>query len=210
MTAVRRYRVPPAVAAVAVTAIYGTVNLGVPIALSSFGSKHGWEGARPGLANLVGVAPLLVGLLVVIRAASDHAKAMRRIDWRFMKVDPEHLLTPDYLVTDGLYRLSRNPLYVGDIAMWIGWAVLLGSVPVAGGLAALDDWPQCRRSHGGAWTGAPVRCRVARVRGRTPRFLGRRSWTPLVDAARGRNSQARSADLGVGCPQPSTGEEGLR
>ena len=133
------------------------------------------KAARPGLANLVGVAPLLVGLLVVIRAASDHAKAMRRIDWRFMKVDPEHLLTPDYLVTDGLYRLSRNPLYVGDIAMWIGWAVLLGSVPVAGGLAALMtglsvgvrmEERGLARQFGAEWH------EYAR---RTPRFLGRRS-----------------------------------
>jgi hypothetical protein len=57
MTAVRRFRVPPALAAIAVTAIYGTVNVGVPIALSTLGSKRGWEGTRPGLPNLVGLAP---------------------------------------------------------------------------------------------------------------------------------------------------------
>jgi protein-S-isoprenylcysteine O-methyltransferase Ste14 len=33
--------------------------------------------------------------------------------------------------------VSRNPLYVGDIAMWTGWALLLGSLPVAIGVLAL-------------------------------------------------------------------------
>ena len=173
MTAVRRFRVPPALAAIAVTAIYGTVNVGVPIALSTLGPKRGWEGTRPGLANLVGLAPLVGGLVVVVLAASDHAKALRRLDWRFMKVDPEHLLTPDYLVTDGLYRLSRNPLYVGDIAMWTGWAILLGSLQVAAGLVALIVGLQVgvrmeerglARQFGAEWD-AYERA--------TPRFLGR-------------------------------------
>src|SRR5947207_947543 len=45
MTAVRRFRVPPALAAIAVTAIYGTVNVGVPIALSTLGPNGGaWTG----------------------------------------------------------------------------------------------------------------------------------------------------------------------
>ena len=48
-----------------------------------------------------------------------------------VKYDREHLLTPDYLVTDGPYRFSRNPLYVGDIVMWVGWAVVFGSPAIA-------------------------------------------------------------------------------
>ena len=173
MTEIRRFRVPPVVAVIAVTAIYGTVNVGVPVALSTLGPKHGWKGTRPGSANLVGLVPLIGGLVVVILAVSAHAKALRRLDWRFMKVDPEHLLTPDYLVTDGLYRLSRNPLYVGDIAMWSGWAILLGSLYVAVGLLALVAGLQVgvrmeerglARQFGAEWD-AYERA--------TPRFLGR-------------------------------------
>ena len=44
---------------------------------------------------------------------------------------------PDYLLTDGPYRFSRNPMYVGGTAIWVGWAVLLGSGPVAVGLVVL-------------------------------------------------------------------------
>src|SRR5258708_6846172 len=101
MRQVRRFRVPPALAVLAVAAVYATVNVAVPIALSSLGTRHGWDGARPGLVNLVGVLPLVGGLVVVVLAASAHASALRRIVWRAFKVDPEHLLTPDYLVTDG-------------------------------------------------------------------------------------------------------------
>ena len=137
MTAVRRFRVPPALVAMGTAVIYGTVNVGVPLALSTLGSKHGWNGARPGLANLLGLPPLMGGLVILVLAAAAHARALARIEWRVMKVDSEHLLTPDYLVTDGLYRLTRNPLYVGDIAMWTGWTLFLGSLPVAFGLAAL-------------------------------------------------------------------------
>ena len=79
----------------------------------------------------------------------------------------------DYLVTDGLYRLSRNPLYVGDIAMWTGWAILLGSLHVAAGLVALVVGLQVgvrmeerglARQFGAEWD-AYERA--------TPRFLGR-------------------------------------
>ena len=153
--------------------IYGTVNIGVPLMLSLLAPRHGWEGSRPGPVNLVGLVPLVAGLIVIVRAGSGHAQAWRRLDWRFMKLDPEHLLTPDYLVTDGLYRFSRNPLYVGDFAMWAGWALLLGSVPVALGLVVLIVGLQLgvrleerglARQFGPEWEA------YARA---TPRFLGR-------------------------------------
>ena len=43
-------------------------------------------------------------------------------------------LAPEYLLTQGPYRLTRNPMYVGELAIWSGWTVLLGSPPVAGTL----------------------------------------------------------------------------
>ena len=172
-TAVRRFRVPPLLMAVGTAVIYGTVNVVVPLALSTLAARHGWEGARPGLANLVGLVPLVAGGVVVALAGSAHARALRALEWRAVKVDPSHLLTPDYLVTDGLYRLTRNPLYVGDLAMWTGWALLLGSFPVAFGLAALTIGLQLgvrleerglARQFGAAWTA------YAKT---TPRFIGR-------------------------------------
>ena len=41
-------------------------------------------------------------------------------------------LVPTYLVTDGAYARTRNPIYLADTAMLIGWATFFGSVPLAG------------------------------------------------------------------------------
>lgn len=203
MTQVRRFRVPPAFVAIGAAAIYGTVNVGVPLALSTLGSKHGWSGTRPGLANLVGLAPLAGGLVVLIGSAAGHARALRRLDWRIMKVDPEHLLTPDYLVTDGLYSVTRNPLYVGDIAMWAGWVIFLGSLPVAFGLVALTVGLQVgvrleerglARQFGAEWY---------EYKRTTPRFIGRPSQRG--QAARDSSSGARTASSTSNAFHPSRG-----
>jgi len=90
-----------------------------------------------------------------------------------VKYDRRHLLTPDYLVIDGPYRFTRNPLYLGDIGMWVGWAVVFGSPAVALGLGVLVVGLQIavrleerglRHQFGDAWR---------RYEATTPRFIGR-------------------------------------
>jgi protein-S-isoprenylcysteine O-methyltransferase Ste14 len=39
-------------------------------------------------------------------------------------------LHPPYLLTDGPYAWSRNPIYVSVLVLWIGWTVFYGSVAV--------------------------------------------------------------------------------
>ena len=46
-------------------------------------------------------------------------------------------LAPEYLLTQGPYRVTRNPMYVGGLAIWSGWTILLGSPAVAGTLVLL-------------------------------------------------------------------------
>jgi protein-S-isoprenylcysteine O-methyltransferase Ste14 len=48
-----------------------------------------------------------------------------------LKFDPEHLLTPEYLLTSGPYRYTQNPMHLGTMVIFVGMAVLLGSIPVA-------------------------------------------------------------------------------
>jgi protein-S-isoprenylcysteine O-methyltransferase Ste14 len=45
--------------------------------------------------------------------------------------------SPAILMTGGPYAVSRHPMYVGELALWLGWVILYGSVPVLIGFAAL-------------------------------------------------------------------------
>ena len=95
-----------------------------PLALSRRGRRWGWRNGRPGRINLVGLIPLSVGATLLGGAIVSHYQAT-----------PEQMkltVVPEWLATGGVYRLTRNPMYLGGAAMQAGWAILLGSVPVAG------------------------------------------------------------------------------
>ena len=170
---VRRYRTPPLLAATLVTLVYATVNIAAPLALSTLTPRAGWSDG-PNIRNLLGIPILAAGVGTIVWSAASHATEWRERDWRVLKLDPDHLLTPEYLVTDGPYRHSRNPLYVGDILMWAGWALLLGSLAVALGLAVLTVGLQVgvrleerglARQFGDRWEA---------YASTVPRFIGRR------------------------------------
>ena len=77
---------------------------------------------------------------------------------------------PRNLVTSGLHRDSRNPMYVGVLLILCGWAIGLWSWPLAiyaAGIAVvfhvrvlLHEEPFLARTHGDAWTA--YRARVGR------------------------------------------------
>lgn len=172
----RRYRTPPWLAVPAAAVVYTTVNVVVPLTLSTVTRRVGWDGG-PNVVNLVGVPVLLAGAALILWSAAGHARQWRGRDWRVLKLDRAHLLTPDYLVTDGPYHYTRHPLYVGDILMWTGWTILLGSRAVAAGLLVLVVGLQAgvrleerglARQFGNDWR------LYART---TPRFIGRRRRT---------------------------------
>ena len=83
---------------------------------------------------------------------------------------------PQKLVVSGLYRLSRNPMYVAVVLVLWGWALAFRSRPVA--IYALivmlafhlrvvfGEEPWLARTHGDEWT---------RYKERTPRWLGFRA-----------------------------------
>jgi protein-S-isoprenylcysteine O-methyltransferase Ste14 len=79
---------------------------------------------------------------------------------------------PRALVVSGLYRWSRNPMYVGVLLILCGWAIGFGSWPLAVYAAAvllavhlrvlLHEEPYLARTHAGAWEA---------YRARVPRWL---------------------------------------
>ena len=63
---------------------------------------------------------IALGALVVVQGA--------RTFWRNKTtINPVDLDNASSLVTSGVFRFSRNPMYVGFTAMLVGWAVCLAS-----------------------------------------------------------------------------------
>ena len=102
--------------------------VGGPLAISRLGRRHGWRHHRPSAGNLAGLAPLVVGAGVIGAAIAGHEDTAPE--------DMKLAVVPEYLVTTGIYGRTRNPMYLGGALMQTGWAILLGSLPVAGACAA--------------------------------------------------------------------------
>ncbi len=95
----------------------------------------------------IGLPMILIGNLVAWRGAARFG----------MKATSG---APGALVTDGIYRYSRNPQYLADIGIFIGAAILAASPLVAlvaaGGIAVLmiappAEEPWLEAIHGDAW-----------------------------------------------------------
>jgi len=95
----------------------GTVAVLIP------GWLVGWDGLgfAEGIGALrwVGLAPLLVGVWFYLRCAWDFVMAGQGT--------PAPIDAPKHLVVRGLYRLVRNPMYVGVLLCISGEALLFGS-----------------------------------------------------------------------------------
>jgi protein-S-isoprenylcysteine O-methyltransferase Ste14 len=105
------------------------VHVAGPWWVSSLTTRHGWVAGRPGLWNLFGLVPVLAGFVGVIWSLIRHYARCPRV------VELE--LTPPYLLNDGPYTFTRNPMYVSALAIWLGWTLFYGSVAVSVGLAVL-------------------------------------------------------------------------
>jgi protein-S-isoprenylcysteine O-methyltransferase Ste14 len=108
------------------------VHAGIPWALSHVGPRYGWADGRPASWNRLGYAPVAVGagllVWIVVFGLTQYRRLPERVpmDW-----------SPALLMTGGPYAISRHPMYVGELALWLGWAILYGSIPVLIGFAVL-------------------------------------------------------------------------
>ena len=82
-----------------------------------------------GPARYSGLAPLLAGLVVILRCFADFVRRGRGTPAIY---DP-----PRELVVAGLYRYVRNPQYVGVVLVVVGEALLSGRVVLFGYAALL-------------------------------------------------------------------------
>jgi protein-S-isoprenylcysteine O-methyltransferase Ste14 len=104
-------RVPP----VAVTALMAAAIVAIEHSRAASILTH------PGIAPKVGAALAAAGVVVAVAGAVVFRRAGTT-------VDPLHPERSARLVTGGVYRASRNPMYVGFVVVLVGLAVALSSL----------------------------------------------------------------------------------
>ena len=89
----------------------------------------------PAPYNVLGVVPLSIGLGFAILGS----RKFEQVGTTIKTFDQ-----PDRLVTDGLFRISRNPMYLGFVVTLVGVWIVLGALsPLLGVLLFLivaDRW----------------------------------------------------------------------
>ena len=69
--------------------------------------------------NLLGILPLALGVVINILADQAFHKAGTTV---------KPFIESKSLITDGVFRISRNPMYLGFVLILIGIAILMGSI----------------------------------------------------------------------------------
>ena len=109
--------------------------------------------SRTDLVQPLGLLPLLLGCAGLLWCVRDF--------YVFGKGTLAPWSPPERLVTAGLYRYSRNPMYVSVVLILLGWAVSFGArglywYTLVVGIAfhvrvVVAEEPWLRRTHGAAW-----------------------------------------------------------
>jgi protein-S-isoprenylcysteine O-methyltransferase Ste14 len=128
----------------------GTVAVWVPLLLLG-----GARAPATGLGRVLGLVVLATGALLYAWCLWDFAT--------FGRGTPAPIDAPKRLVVRGLYRVTRNPMYVGVLSVILGWALLFRSPGL--GVYAFAVWscfqsfvvfyeePHLRRTFGAAYEG---------------------------------------------------------
>jgi protein-S-isoprenylcysteine O-methyltransferase Ste14 len=101
----------------------------VPLELSRRGDRVARPGRTGPVVRNAGLLTVAAGAALMAWAFAAHYQAAPR-GWTL-----ESWPTREYLLRSGPYRLSRNPMYVGEAVVWLGWTLFYGSFAVLAGLA---------------------------------------------------------------------------
>ena len=104
-------------------------HVAVPQQLSLLSARHGWAHGGPGWLNLLGLIPIGAGAAFLVWCFRLHFVSGRD--------SFEMEGTQKYLVVGGPYRLTRNPMYLCGMLIWLGWIIFYGSVSVLAGTVVI-------------------------------------------------------------------------
>ena len=149
----------------------GLVSIGIPRLLSILFPDRielGWW-RYAGIAALVpGVLLYLAGIIRFVVTGKGTPAAWFARQWGFI-IGEE----PTNLVSNGIYRRTRNPLYLGVVSVVLGQAILTGTIVLFlytivlwfafHGVVVLLEEPHLRKKYGEAY---------AQYTNSTPRWLG--------------------------------------
>jgi protein-S-isoprenylcysteine O-methyltransferase Ste14 len=126
----RKVRLPRSIALVVTPVVFLLGHVVFPQALSELSVHHGWTGGRPGWLNLLGIPLIAAGGAGIAWCLRLHFASSGGSSF-------ETGATQDYLVVHGPYRVTRNPVYLSGMVIWLGWVVVYGSVAVLIGFVVL-------------------------------------------------------------------------
>lgn len=113
----------------------------IPWTISTLTPRYGWKGASPGKWNWFGLIPVTVATTLLIwnlwwkrRSASGHRA---RSVLASTHAGERGTRPSSFLMVQGPYRFTRNPIYLAYLGLWLGWAVFFGSSGVLVGWLVL-------------------------------------------------------------------------
>jgi protein-S-isoprenylcysteine O-methyltransferase Ste14 len=144
------------------------VHTGVPWALSHLGPRYGWADGGPSDWNLLGYVPVAVGAVLLAWIMVFGLTQYRNLPERV----PIDYYNPAFLMTSGPYALSRHPMYIGELALWLGLAILFGSPVALAGFAVMFAVMRRLATREEAGLEAAFGDAYRRYKARVPRWIG--------------------------------------
>jgi len=98
------------------------IQILLPWVIAKLGPRFGWTQLTPAFWNFSGAIAVTIGLILYIWCLVFHFRS-------YHASVPMGFSPPD-LVIAGPYWISRNPMYMSGLFVWLGWTVFYGSPAV--------------------------------------------------------------------------------